>query len=257
MDFKKWGMADGGYVFLSHSHKDMDKVRLIRNYLEEMGFDPLCFFLKCLEEDAEIFQLVKREIAAREWFVYLDSQNARGSYWVPQELECAQKAGKAIIKIDLEKETSMEEISNTIASSMRVFLSYSSKDERLAHRLYRYLLSKDLQVFIALDIKFGEDFAKAITSAISEASKNGCVIVLITKYSVNSKMVLNELMYAVKENASILPIAVGDFELPLEFKYFLSHLQFLSFQKEQEMDFEKIYEVLKGILLEKNRHNEV
>lgn len=48
-------MADninnGIWVFLSHSNKDYDKVRTVRNILEEHGFRPLMFFLKCLDDD--------------------------------------------------------------------------------------------------------------------------------------------------------------------------------------------------------------
>ena len=63
----------GGYIFLSHSHDDIDKVRKIRNHLEKDGFEPLCFYLKCLEDDSEIEDLIKREIDAREWFVFINS----------------------------------------------------------------------------------------------------------------------------------------------------------------------------------------
>lgn len=35
---------EGGWVFISHSHQDIDKVRYIRNRLEQRGFEPLLFF---------------------------------------------------------------------------------------------------------------------------------------------------------------------------------------------------------------------
>ena len=38
LDIEKWGLGEGGYVFLSHSHKDISEVRKIRNDLEEKGF---------------------------------------------------------------------------------------------------------------------------------------------------------------------------------------------------------------------------
>lgn len=64
-----------GYIFISHSHKDIEKVRQIRNDMENAGFDPLCFFLKCLTDEDEIEGLIKREIDSRELFVYIDSPN--------------------------------------------------------------------------------------------------------------------------------------------------------------------------------------
>lgn len=49
------------WVFLSHSNKDYEKVREVRNLLEEQNFRPLMFFLNCLNDDEEIDSLIKRE----------------------------------------------------------------------------------------------------------------------------------------------------------------------------------------------------
>lgn len=54
------------WIFLSHSNKDFAKVRLIRNYLEERSCRPLIFYLKCLSNDDEIDDLIKREIDCRK-----------------------------------------------------------------------------------------------------------------------------------------------------------------------------------------------
>ena len=48
------------WIFLSHSSDDFDKVRKIRNYLEEKSYRPLMFYLKCLESDEEIYDLITR-----------------------------------------------------------------------------------------------------------------------------------------------------------------------------------------------------
>ena len=95
----------GGYVFLSHSHADIDKVRKIRNALENEGFEPLCFYLKCLSEDNEIEELIKREIDAREWFVFVNSENSRNSKWVTLEREYINKTNaKKILTVDIDDE---------------------------------------------------------------------------------------------------------------------------------------------------------
>lgn len=39
---------NGGGIFIFHSHLDIDIVRRIRNKLEDRGFEPLMFFLKCI-----------------------------------------------------------------------------------------------------------------------------------------------------------------------------------------------------------------
>lgn len=53
------------WVFLSHSNEDYEKVRLVRNMLEEDGLRPIMFFLKCLNDEEEIDDLIKREIDCR------------------------------------------------------------------------------------------------------------------------------------------------------------------------------------------------
>ena len=75
-------------VFLSHSHKDIEKVRKIRDILEILGCEPLMFFLKCLDDNnGELEDFIKREIDARNVFLYCRSRNAEGSEWVQKELE--------------------------------------------------------------------------------------------------------------------------------------------------------------------------
>ena len=64
MDNKYWSEKAGGSVFISHCHKDLPSVRMIRNRMEEEGFEPICFYLKCLTDESEIDSLIKREIDA-------------------------------------------------------------------------------------------------------------------------------------------------------------------------------------------------
>ena len=47
----------------------------------------MMFFLKCLSDEDEIDDLIRREIEARSWFILCDSANARNSLWVQQEIE--------------------------------------------------------------------------------------------------------------------------------------------------------------------------
>ena len=59
-------LNQGGYVFISHSHQDIQKVRQIRNAMEEAGFEPLCFYLKCLSDEDEtlLSELMKERTRA-------------------------------------------------------------------------------------------------------------------------------------------------------------------------------------------------
>ena len=97
------------YFFISHSHLDIEKVRIIRNIIEETFFyEPILFFLKCLSDDNEIQNLIEREISERIWFVYCDSENARNSMYVNKERQYVKKLvenGKKIniLNIELDK----------------------------------------------------------------------------------------------------------------------------------------------------------
>ena len=91
------------WIFLSHSSEDFDKVRKIRNYLEEKSYRPLMFYLKCLESDEEIYDLITREIDVRTRFILCDSENARGSKWVKKEEKTLPKDTKKF-KLNLASE---------------------------------------------------------------------------------------------------------------------------------------------------------
>jgi hypothetical protein len=70
---------DGAWIFVSHSHKDLKKVREIRDFFERDGHKPLLFYLKCLEEDdARLPELIKNEIESRTWFVLCDMRRLVG-----------------------------------------------------------------------------------------------------------------------------------------------------------------------------------
>lgn len=89
------------WVFLSHSVKDYEKVRLVRNILEEEGLRPLMFFLLCLENEEEINDLIKREINCRTRFILCDSVNAQASKWVQKEVEYIKSKDRIYEIVDL------------------------------------------------------------------------------------------------------------------------------------------------------------
>jgi TIR domain len=102
---------EGAWIFVSHSLKDWNKVRNIRNILEEKGHKPLLFFLKCLNDDSEIDDLIKREIEARNWFILCESENTKKSKWVNAEIEFIKGLeGKVYEIIDLEKDIDYQNV---------------------------------------------------------------------------------------------------------------------------------------------------
>ncbi len=205
--------GEGGYVFISHSHQDIKEVRKIRNVMEEHGFEPLCFYLRCLSDDDEIEGIIKREIDSREWFVYIDSANARKSKWVQKEREYIKNLGdKKILEIDLDCNDA-ESISDKIMKSMRVFVSYSIYDSELARRICNKFIERDLRVFYPDDsmpegVYEGEGFAARRFRELNSAALFGCVVVLFTKASIASEYIWKEMEFSCKNNARIIPVFV-------------------------------------------------
>ena len=105
---------DDVWVFLSHSHKDYDKVIQVRNLLEKRNIRPIMFFLKCLEDDTEVDALIKREIDSRHRFILCDSKNAKESNWVQEEVKyIKEEKNRSYETIDLDN-MSIEEIDNKL-----------------------------------------------------------------------------------------------------------------------------------------------
>ena len=93
-------MEHGGcYIFLSHASANINIVRRIRNEFESLGQNPIAFHLRCLDEnykgrDEELWNLIYREIDAREWIVYCQSPEAKESDNVQKEYAYIKQAGK-------------------------------------------------------------------------------------------------------------------------------------------------------------------
>ncbi len=216
--FEEKGKLKGGYIFLSHSHDDIEKVRRIRNILEQDGFEPLCFYLKCLEDENEIAELIKREIDAREWFVFVNSENARQSRWVNLEREyIGQTNSKKIFTIDLDREASVEEAVHKIRHNLRIFLSYSHRDRLLAEKFTRRLQLKDYLVFFDQNsIMQADHYVEHIANAIQQASREGCVVALITENALHSRSVMREIMFAMENGGNVVPVIVDGCDLMAE-----------------------------------------
>lgn len=206
----------GGWVFISHSHQDISLVRQIRNYLEGMGFEPLMFFLKCLSDDDEIEELIKREIREREWFLFADSPNARVSKWVQTERAYIETlTGKRVFTIDLKAdlEQQLREI-RRIGRQMRVFLSYAYPDTRLAEKLRDKFIQRDMLVHWDRDLTAGVDWAQSARAEVENACREGFVVLLITEAFAKSACVRQEIQSAIAAKGKIVPVFVGKATLP-------------------------------------------
>ena len=67
---------------------------------------------------------------------------------------------------------------------------------------------------------------KAVTSAITDAAKQGCVVLILSENAVASDYIKREISLAISEGAYILPVIIGDIDLPPEFMYYMADKQF-------------------------------
>lgn len=212
------------WVFLSHSNKDYEKVRQVRNMLEEQSLRPLMFFLHCLNDDDEIDSLIKREIDCRTRFILCDSENARTSKWVQKEVEYIKSQNRICETIDLSK--SMDEIMSTLQdfiNKTRIFISYNREEYELAEMVYNRLSRLDFAVYIDrawdFNITYHQNYKDALDFLENSVVKaNGYVIAILNERVLNPNSGSRyELIKAIRDNKTtgkvtpnIIPIATQD-----------------------------------------------
>lgn len=168
------------WVFLSHSHKDYEKVRKVRDMLEDQHMRPLMFFLKCLNDYDEIDSLIKREIDCRTRFILCDSDNARKSDWVKEEVEYIKSQDRIYETIDLDMP--IEEIKEKLLDFKRratLFISYNRENQNLAKSVYERLCKYDFHVFMDMMSLLDGNFQAQIYSSLDKAVKKGYVVAII------------------------------------------------------------------------------
>ena len=212
------------YFFISHSHLDIEKVRIIRNIIEETFFyEPILFFLKCLSDENEIQSLIQREITERIWFVYCDSKNAQQSQYVKKEREYVDqliKNGKKInlLNIELDKfnvwdddcyDYIREQISYRIRKT-KIFISYHHRNSAQAYSIKNALINRGYSVWTDEDMQAGESWQTTIMQSIKEHSyKNGLFLLLTSEENVNSPFVKDEIDFAISNGAIVLPVVLN------------------------------------------------
>lgn len=124
----------------------------------------------------------------------------------------------------------------------QIFLSYSSKNEALADRLFQFLKKNRVDVWYAPhEIAPGQSFADGIGTALGhddtlETLEDQLVrlqgaqifIILISRSSMMSAWVKKELIYAIQSEKVIIPVQVDRTPLTAQFSYLLSDLQIIN-----------------------------
>lgn len=185
------------WVFLSHSNLDYDRVTFVRNALEKLHKRPIMFFLKCIESDKELNSFIKREIDARDQFILCDSQNARNSKWVQEEVAYIRSKGRVFQTINLED--SDEEIVRNVAGFVKrskAFLSYSRVDYNLAKAISQKLQEYGYDCWLDTEsIASGMSFYDSVKDALNSTLKEGFQILILSKSSMNTQWVNMEFEY--------------------------------------------------------------
>ena len=201
-------MGDGAWIFLSHSQKDWDQVRKVRNILEDKGQNPLIFFLKCMRDDSALADLIVQEIRARRWFILCDSPNAQKSKWVTQERNVIEDLPKnkytsCTINLAAPIEQQLETLSPFLKKAT-VYLSYSNTERDWAIKIADALREEDFGVFFPSEPTSGQDGVTETNNAIGEASTKGALLFLFSQDSKQKQRQATELIaFMIKSAASM------------------------------------------------------
>lgn len=187
------------WVFVSHSTRDLEKVRHVRNALEKAGAEPVLFFLKCLSDHDEIDDLIKREIEARAFFLLCESANARNSKWVQDEVTHVRSlSGRQIEVIDLDSdwEAQLDGITRLIRKAT-AFFSFSLSDRQWVEPVRAALAARDFSTWDDIhDIGAGDSWGNLVKIAIEDAARHGYFLHFLSTQSLRSRYVSKEVEIA-------------------------------------------------------------
>jgi len=209
--------SQGSWIFISHSSSDIEKVRLIRNEFERLGQNPLAFHLKCLNTDTpegitELEDLIKREIKARDWFVYCESAEAEKSVYVQMEREYVAALEKKMIwRIDMSKPIPdiLEQV-RKIVTDIHLFVLYSYRDKDLVHPLIGVLQERDYCILTEADFRPGGNAFRQVSQEMLKSAAYGAFLMILTKESIHNYFMMQEYMRAKSYNAAIVVFIFDD-----------------------------------------------
>ena len=238
------------WVFLSHSNKDYEKVTVVRNLLEQCNKRPIMFFLKCAEEKKELDSLIKREIDARDQFILCDSENARESEWVKEEVRYIKSKGRVYQTVNLND--SYDAIKETVlhfVNRSNVFITCSRRDSALAKDVIKLLEQRGFSVWWDMrSIRPGDIIVSAIADALDSTVKHGYQLLLVSKSFMESSYCRKEVLYFDARGGSkwIVPVKIDKTPLSPELQFILANriIGDVSKYDAQEVKARKIVEAL-------------
>jgi hypothetical protein len=171
------------------------------------------FYLKCLSNDDEIDNLIKREIDCRTRFIICDSENSKESKWVQSEVAYIKSQLRSYDIIDLGKDE--EEINrqlDKIIKNTQIFLSYSRSDAEFVSVVYSHVRKYDLRCYYEeKEFVATKNYQEQVNNAIDLAKDFGFVVFFASEQSVATKWVTYELQYAVDRGAKMLILLLDEY----------------------------------------------
>lgn len=214
------------WIFVSHASDDLQRVREIRNYLEGKGASPLLFHLKSLADPEEFWPLIEREIAARNFFLYCQSEVAERREWVRRERDAVEAAGRGRpIRIDsIRVDGSALDFARLDAflAKIRVFPSFSRKDRQAVMPFLLAMEKSGFQVFSDMQLAIGEQWQEAIQRELEAAAREGWVVAFLSQFSLQSPYINYEISAGIELGAKFIPVAIEKITPPAN----LAHVPF-------------------------------
>jgi hypothetical protein len=199
------------WIFVSHASADLHQVRRVRNYLEDKGASPLLFHLKGLTQAQEFWPLIEREIRARNFFLYCESEAAERSEWVQREREVVEMARRErpirVSQVRVDTGDLDWPILDSFLSRTRVFVNYADSDSSLVEPFVTALKSAGFVTFDAfVDVPLGARFEQVIMEELRKAAAEGWVVMFLNKRSLESAWVEKEILFALSLGGKFVPV---------------------------------------------------
>lgn len=219
-------------IFISHSSADIMLGRAARNILEDLEHHVILLGLLQNMTEYETFAFLDKEIKARDWLLLIDSQSAQVSKWVQFELAQAEKYGKVVYRINSKRysdcgsdryclESMIRPCVASFSQSIRIFPSYSHRDQQQVKQVLDHLVTRGYQVWNPVEgLTVGSDWATEIDEQIRDAS---VILVFISSDFTGSSYAAHELSRGLSLNKPIVPIMLGSSQPPAG----LEHIQYL------------------------------
>ena len=203
-----------GFFFLSHSSKDIEKVRMIRNAIESEDGNPIMFYLKCLDDDDPFGDdekllkgLISREIMARRKFILCKSKYTEpplSTQWIEWEKEEVRRLSRIkknikIYSIDIDNNTNyIQEVKEIVKKQKNILLVAPYEIREECRLIERFLMLKEMQVNSVIECgDIHDDLQRTgcytkdiIKEQIRGLSKDAGIVVLLRSINIKQPTIL-------------------------------------------------------------------